>query len=393
MTKKITNYGNHYIDIRDKKIISKSLNSDLITTGSYVETFEKKICNFVKVKHVVAVNNGTSAIFLALKSIDILKDDVIIMPAINFIASYSAASQLGAKIYLCDINLETGQMSPKTVLECIKKNKLKKIKCLITMYHGGSPDNVGEFYELKKKFKFKILEDACHAFGSAYVYKNKKNLVGSCKHSDLCTFSFHPVKTITTGEGGAITTNNYNLYKKIKILRSHGILKSKNKPWNYNILDLSFNFRISDINCALGISQLGKIKLFLKKRRLLAIKYNQMLKNIKNLSVMKSSNYYNSANHLFVIYINFKKINRSKDDFFNFMKKNNIQCQYHYIPIYKFKKLIRVKQKNNFFNSEIFFNRGISIPIFFKLSFKKQDTIVKKIKIFMSKNNLETILK
>tara|TARA_Y100000389_G_scaffold204977_1_gene261514 strand:- start:5321 stop:6478 length:1158 start_codon:yes stop_codon:yes gene_type:complete len=384
MIKKLIGYGNHHIDRNDKSIVLKSLNSKFITTGNYVKKFENKIMKFVNSKYAIVVNNGTAAILLALKSLNVKKNDVVVMPAINFIASYSAATQLGAKIYLSDIDLKTGQMSPETLQECIKQNKLKKIKCLITMYNGGSPEYVDQFYKLKKKFNFKILEDACHAFGSSYNYKDKKNMIGSCKHSDICTFSFHPVKTITTGEGGAITTNNYELYKKISYLRSHGIVRSRKRPWEYNINSLSLNLRLSDINCALGISQLRKIKIFLKKRSLLAIKYYEMLKNIKNLDLLKNSDSLNSANHLFIIYINFKKIRKTKDSFFNYMKKNNIQCQYHYIPIYKFNNISKTKQKNKFKNSEIYFRNAVSIPIFYNLNFRTQKIITKKIIKFIT---------
>ena len=208
-------YGRQYIDSQDIRIVSKALQEDLITTGRYVKKFEKKISDFLKVKYAVSCNSGTSALHLALMAINLKKDDVIIMPAINFIAVYNMARFMNAKIILSDVDALTGQMTPNLLLECIKNNKLKKIKAIITMYLGGYPENVVEFYKIKKKFKCYLIEDACHALGSRYLFNKKFLPIGSCKHSDISTFSLHPVKTITSGEGGLVTTNNKFFYNRV----------------------------------------------------------------------------------------------------------------------------------------------------------------------------------
>ena len=157
---------------------------------------------------------GTSALYLAFKSLNITSKDNIIIPSINFVASCNMLRLLGANVFIADVDKHTGQMRPIDVLNCIKKNNLKKIKAIVTMYMGGSPDHVVEFYNLKKKINFKIIEDACHALGSKYKHKNKIYKIGSCKHSDISVFSMHPVKTITSGEGGLITTNTKEIYKR-----------------------------------------------------------------------------------------------------------------------------------------------------------------------------------
>ena len=255
---KITPYGRQYIDSQDIRIVSKALKEDLITTGRYVKKFENKISKFLKVNYVASCHSGTSALHLALMAIDLEKDDVIIMPAVNFIAVYNMARLMNAKIFLADVNPLTGQMTPETLLECIKNNKLRKIKAIVTMYLGGYPLNAIEFYKIKKKFNCYLIEDACHALGARY-FNNKKYLpVGCCKHSDISTFSLHPVKTITSGEGGLVTTNNKFFYEKILSLRSHGIDKDRNFHWKYNLSKSGFNYRLSDINCALGLGQLKK---------------------------------------------------------------------------------------------------------------------------------------
>jgi dTDP-4-amino-4,6-dideoxygalactose transaminase len=197
-------YGRQYIDSQDIKFVSKALKKDLITTGDYVKKFEDKISKILKVKFTTVCSSGTSALYLALIAINLKKDDVIVMPAINFIAVYNMARLMNAKIFLADVDSLTGQMTPETLLGCIRKNKLKKIKAIVTMYLGGYPENVIEFYNIKKRFNCYLIEDACHAFGAKYEYNKKYFNIGSCKHSDIAVFSFHPVKTITTGEGGAI---------------------------------------------------------------------------------------------------------------------------------------------------------------------------------------------
>ena len=164
-------YGRQYIDNIDINFVSKALKEDLITTGSYVKKFEKKISKFLKVKYVASCNSGTSALHLAFMAINLKKDDVIIMPAINFIAAYNMARLMNAKIFLADVDSLTGQMTPKTLLECIKNNKLKKIKAIVTMYLGGYPENVIEFYNIKKKFNCFLIEDACHALGAKYLFR------------------------------------------------------------------------------------------------------------------------------------------------------------------------------------------------------------------------------
>ena len=189
------------------------------------------------------------------------------MPSINFISSYNLAKIMQLKVYLVDVDQYTGQVSPKKILECIKINKIKNIKAVITMYNGGYPENIKEFNEIKKKYNFLLIEDACHAFGSEYKYKNEYFKIGSCKHSDISTFSLHAIKSITTGEGGIVTTNNFKIAKNVELYRSHGILRNNKKHWKYDVVKHGYNYRLSDINCALGLSQLKKINLFLNKRK------------------------------------------------------------------------------------------------------------------------------
>jgi len=378
-------YGKQFIDNRDKKSVKLSLTKDLISSGPFVEKFETKLKKYFNSKFSFVCSSGTAAIHLAMMSLDLKKGDVVLMPAINFIASYNVAKIMQLKVCLVDVDEYSGQMTPEKVLNSIKKYNLKKIKVLILMYHGGYPENIKKFNDIKKKYNFFIIEDACHALGSEYKFNNKYLKVGSCKHSDICTFSLHPVKTITSGEGGIISTNNFKIANKLKLLRSHGIIKDKKKYWKYDVLQHGLNYRLSDINCALGLSQLKKINFFLKKRKKIYSKYLADFNNFNSfLKIPIYSKNIKSSYHLFILHIIFQKIKKNKDDFLRYLNKNNILGQYHYIPIYKF-SCYREK-KTNFPGSEKYFKNSVSIPIYVKLGMKDQRKIIQIIKNYFKKN-------
>ena len=372
-------YGRQFIDNEDKKLVLDSLSNDLITTGPFVEKFEKDIKKYFKCKYSYVCSSGTAAIHLAMQSIGLKKDDIVLMPAINFIASYNMAKTMQLKVYLVDVDESTGQLTPNKIIECIKKNKLKKISALITMYHGGYPENVKKFYDIKKKYNFLIIEDACHALGSEYEFKNKSFKIGSCKHSDISTFSLHPLKSITSGEGGIITTNNSKISKNIKLFRSHGISRNKKEHWKYDVIKHGFNYRLSDINCALGLSQLKKINFFLHKRKKIYKKYISELQNFNQyLIIPEYSKIIKPAFHLFLINIDQSRLKKSKDHFIKYLMKNNILAQQHYIPIYKFK--VYREDLNYFPCTEKFFKNSVSLPIFVNLNEGKQKKIITIIK-------------
>ena len=378
-------YGKQFIDNRDKKSVKLSLTKDLISSGPFVEKFETKLKKYFNSKFSFVCSSGTAAIHLAMMSLDLKKGDVVLMPAINFIASYNVAKIMQLKVCLVDVDEYSGQMTPEKVLNSIKKYNLKKIKALILMHHGGYPENIKKFNDIKKKYNFFIIEDACHALGSEYKFNNKYLKVGSCKHSDICTFSLHPVKTITSGEGGIISTNNFKIANKLKLLRSHGIIKDKKKYWKYDVLQHGLNYRLSDINCALGLSQLKKINFFLKKRKKIYSKYLADFNNFNSfLKIPIYSKNIKSSYHLFILHIIFQKIKKNKDDFLRYLNKNNILGQYHYIPIYKF-SCYREK-KTNFPGSEKYFKNSVSIPIYVKLGMKDQRKIIQIIKNYFKKN-------
>lgn len=376
-------YGRQYISSNDIRTVSQALKQDLITTGNYVKKLEKNISRFLNVKHVLTCNSGTSAIQLAFMGISLKKNDIVVMPAINFIAAYNMASLFEAKIFLADVDPLTGQMTPETLLKCINFNKLKKIKAIVTMYLGGYPRDIKEFYKIKKKLKCFLIEDSCHALGARYYYNNKSFNIGSCKHADISTFSLHPLKSITSGEGGLVTTKNKTIFKKMYLCRSHGINKSK-LHWKYNILNLGFNLRLSDLNCALAISQLRKITKFINYRKKIYNYYKLELENLKGVKYISSYNINKPSFHLFLLSLNFKK-NKNKDDFLSFLLNNKILGQTHYIPIYKHKVFKEKINLSQYQGSEDYYKNTISLPIFFNLSLRQQKKVIEKIKYYIHK--------
>ncbi|MDC3039018.1 aminotransferase class I/II-fold pyridoxal phosphate-dependent enzyme [Candidatus Pelagibacter sp.] len=374
-------YNAHFIDKDDQKSVANSLKNKLITTGPLVKKFEDKLSKYLGAKFTTVCNSGTAALHMAYDAIKLKKNDIVLMPSITFISSYNMAKTFEAKVYLVDIDMKSGQVTPESVEKCIIKNKLKKIKCLVLMYLGGYPENISNFYNLKKKYKFNIIEDACHAFGSSYKYKKKFFKIGSCKHSDISCFSFHPLKTITTGEGGAVTTNNPKYQKAFIKFRSHGFQKKNH--WDYNLINFGFNYRLNDFNCALGISQLKKINKFLKKRENIYNFYKNNLSRFKEISFIEFDKSIKPSFHLFVIFIkNFKKF--KKDQLIKFFLKKKIILQQHYKPIYKF-DIYKNKITPNLPNADRYFMSAVSLPIHYNLSKKDLNYILKNLKIFFNK--------
>ena len=369
-------YGSQKIFKTDSLFLKESLNSKKISQGKYCLTFEKKLKEFFDVKYLTLSNSGTSAIHLGLESLNLKKGSIIIMPAITFVATLSIASKLGHKVYLADIDFETGQISKKTIIECINRNKIKP-DVIITMYMGGYVYELKEIYSLKKKYKCIIFEDACHAFGSEYFDKKTKKRfkIGSCKYSDVCTFSFHPLKTITTGEGGCLTTNNKKIAKRANLLASHGMEKNINNHTIYNVRTFGYNFRMSDLNAALGISQLKNIKTILLSRKKI---YENYQNNLKNIDFVKENKQNISSYHLFIIKI------KNKRKLLSIMKQNKIFCQYHYIPLYRFS--VFKQNKKNLENSEKYFKHALSIPIHLGIKLNNQKKIIKILNKFIEKN-------
>ena len=371
-------YGSHYIDKQDIEHLSKTLKSDYLTQGDKVKKFEKNLARYLRVKYAVSCSSGTAAIHIAMKALNLNSDSIVIMPIINFVAAYNVSKNLNCKTFFADVDQYSGLITPQSITECINKNKLKKVDALFVMHHGGHVCDLEKINILKKKYKFYIIEDACHALGSSYFINQKKFKVGCGLHSDLITFSFHPIKAITTGEGGALVTNNLKLATKSKLIRSHGIKRS-NKHWIYDVQLNGLNYRLSDIAASLGISQLNKIKKFIDQRQRIAKHYFKLIKNSNNYIRLPDKKLVNQNSwHLFTIQIDFEKLNFSKSTLFEFMLKKKIILQQHYIPTNLF-KIYPKNEKNKFKNADYFYKNSLSLPIHYKLEKSDQIRVVKEL--------------
>lgn len=376
-------YGKQNISNLEIQKVRDSLKTDLITRGNFVSMFENSLANFTKSKYSLSVSSGTAALDCALNSINLKSGDNVIIPVINFTALANLLlNYKKVNVYFADVNELTGQVTPVSIENCIKKNNLKKIKAFFTMYLGGSCIDINDFIKLKKKYKCYFIEDACHAFGSKYKLKKNFYNVGCAKHSDISLFSFHPVKTITTGEGGAITTNNKTIYQNCKLYRSHGIVRKK-KYWKYDVLKKGVNLRMSDINAAIGIIQLQRINSFLKKRRNLAKIYLKEFYQNNYIHIINNVDIKNSSMHLFLVLIDFKRLKITRDKLIQKLNKVGIFPQIHYIPHYEYSLFKKLKKKD-YKNAAKYYEKCLTLPLHFNL--KKND-------IIRISQNLKTLIK
>lgn len=384
MSSKKIFYGRQSISSDDINNVKKSLKCSTLTQGPLVAKLENNFKKYLNSKYALVCSSGTAALHLSLLSIGLKKNDIVIMPSINFIAVYNLSVTLGAKVILVDVDPLTGQMAPEKVLSLMNSRNKNKVKAIITMNLGGYPENIKKFFDIKKKFGLYLIEDACHALGSSFFYNNKLKKIGSCKYADISTFSLHPLKVITSGEGGVISTNSRSLAKKIETLRSHGLKKNKKHYWKYTHEDFGYNYRLSEINCSLALSQLSKIENFIKKRKRIAQYYVKNLAPLKNFIILPSYTNFNlSSFHLFLIHINLKNLKGSKDDFIKFLNKKNIYPQFHYMPIYRIVKSTNFSL-NKFKNTEKYYKSAVSIPIYYDLTFKDQDHVIRSIKNYIN---------
>ncbi len=370
-------YSRQSIDTQDKKSVLKVLNSNFLTQGPKVEEFEKKINKFSGSKYAVAANSGSSALHIACLALDIKKGDLVWTVPNTFVASANCAINCGAKIDLVDIDKDTFNISieslEKKLIEAKKRKNIPKV--LIPVHLGGQPTQQRKIWRLSKKYGFKILEDASHSIGA----KHHGIKVGSCKWSHITVFSFHPVKIITTAEGGVATTNSKSLEKKMRIFRDNGILRSL-KNWRYKQIAPGFNYRMSDISAAIGISQLKKIKKFLKRRNEIAKYYKKLLKDLP-IKVQKilPENY--SSYHLFIIQLDLNHFKFSYNKIFKLLRKKKYYVNLHYMPIHLspyFKKI--GFRKGQYPVSEKYGKTALSIPIYFGLRLNEIKKFIKVLK-------------
>lgn len=301
-------YGKQSIDKNDIKYVVNTLKKDFLTQGPLVEQFETQLKLKLNSKYATVVNNGSSALLAVGKILNWAPGDFIAVSPITFLSSVNVVEHCGATPIFIDINLKNYSMDPKALELILQKDKKKRIKAAIITDYGGQPAQWSEFRRLKRKYKIALINDNCHALGS--IYKN--NYGYAVKYADFVTLSFHPVKAITTGEGGAILTNNLVFDRKAKLFRSHGIERNVKQHWKYKMNILGFNLRLPDLNCALGISQIKKLKKFIKKRQEIAIFYNKLFKNNIKFNIPLNIKNNKNSYHLYPLLMNLKVIKKKK---------------------------------------------------------------------------------
>jgi len=370
------NYGKHYIDNEDVKQVTNILNNEnFLTCGRKVNEFETSICKYTKCKYTCVVNSCTSALHLACLALDISKDDEVIIPAISFAASSNCVLYCGGKPVFCDINKFTMNID----IDKIETLITPRTKAIIIVDFAGQVNDYNRILKIKEKYNLTIIEDAAHSIGAKYNDKYVGNIV------DLTTFSFHPVKNMTTGEGGAITTNDETLYKKIKLLRSHGLTKDFNERNNnvshdYDIVSLGYNYRICDILCALGISQINKLNSFVNKRKDLVSYYNSKIKtSILNEYIEPLELKLDSSHHIYIIKIkDTDMINR--DLLYKKLHERNIKVNVHYKPIYLFTLYKNLGFKQGLCPiAEDTYKRIITLPLYYELNKNDINIILDKL--------------
>lgn len=377
-------YGRQDISEADIQAVIEVLNSDFLTQGPAVPEFEKSVADYCGTRHAVAVNSATSALHIACLSLDVGKGDIVWTTPITFVASANCALYCGATVDFVDIDPQTYNMSVSCLTEKLaqakKDGNLPTV--VIPVHFSGQSCDMAGIHALSQQYNFKIIEDASHAIGGHY----KDKPIGSCLYSDITVFSFHPVKIITTGEGGMALTNDAELAKKMDLLRSHGITRDEadmthepDGPWYYQQVELGFNYRMTDIQAALGLSQMQRLDEFVSRRHTLANRYDERLNNLALLIPVRQPCSYSSL-HLYVIRLQLEQIEKTHREVFEALRDAGIGVNLHYIPVYHQPYYKNLGFDNGYCpNAESYYSEAISLPMYPELLETQQNKVIEEL--------------
>lgn len=373
-------YGHQSINDDDIQAVVDVLKSDFLTQGPVLEKFEKEICKVTGAKFCVAVCNATAALHIAVAALDLPSGSEGITTPNTFLASANCLVYNNVKPVFADIDARTYNINPSE----IQKHITPQTKVLVPVHFAGLPCDMSEIKKIADEHNCYVIEDACHAIASVY---DDGTPVGNCKYSDMTVFSFHPVKTITTGEGGAITTNNETLYKKLLMLRSHGMTKdgsllSKNPgSWYYEMQMLGFNYRMTEIQAALGVSQLKRLEEFKKRRREIVASYNEAFSSSEFIKTPYEPKNLSSCFHLYVIQIDFEKLRKSRKQVMQELAEKGVGTQVLYIPVANqpyYKKNFGYKE-GDFPVVEAYYEKALALPLFPAMTDDDVCTVIKAV--------------
>ena len=370
-------YGRQNIEQDDIDAVVKTLAADFLTQGPKVQEFEEKFAAYVGAKYAVAVNNATSGLHLAINSLGLKQGERVITTPITFAASANCVRYAGGEVWFADIDSDTYLLSLEKTRALIESKPKGFFKGIIPVDFAGLPVNLEAFKELANEHNLWIIEDACHAPGGYFTdSKGAKQKCGNGNYADIGVFSFHPVKHIACGEGGKVTTNSEELYKKLTLLRSHGITKNNmsenHGAWFYEMQELGFNYRLTDIQSALGITQLAKNNTGVKRRNEIAKIYKEAFRNKVKYQSLNEGDY--NAHHLFVIEVEDRK------GLYDFLRNNNIFAQIHYIPVHTLPYYQKIGyEKADLSNSENYYSKCISVPMYPSLTNEEQEFVIEKV--------------
>ena len=380
-------YGHQWIDDEDIASVIRVFKSDWITQGSKIKEFEKVVADYVGARYAVAVSSGTAALHSACFAAGITQGDEVITTPITFAASSNCILYMGGKPIFADIKEDTYNIDP----EEIERKITDKTKAIIPVDFAGQPADLDKIHKIAQKHNLIVIEDASHTLGARYKNKKKWIKVGSCLHSDMAIFSFHPVKPITTGEGGMVVTNNKEYYEKLLMFRTHGMTKESSKfkvksskligNWYYEMQELGFNYRLTDFQCVLGISQLRKLDKFIQRRREIVKRYNEAFKNIDEIITPYEKPEVKSGWHIYVIRLSLDKLKATRREIFEALRAENIGVQVHYIPVYYhpyYKKL--GYQKGICPKAEKYYEEAITLPVFPGMKDEDIEDVIKGLK-------------